>query len=170
MERQEKIDELSYEKTLFSEGIPGIGVAIADIFEIGATFKYAVGWTTKFKGICKFKAGMTASLPGTAKLSVDGAHYEQSSAVGFEGFVVDPVFELESLSQPIEFSLAAKPKLTFGVSIVNVADLDIALVINLPELQAKITRKYGTSSTGNITTVVNLSYLLQRLKERAPRM
>ena len=90
---------------------------------------------------------------------MDAVDHSKSVASGFEDASVDPVFELVSLSKnTLDFSVATKPKLVFGVDIVKIGHLDLTLPFNLPELKATFTPTYGRYSQScpeNIALIAN---------------
>lgn len=137
------VNPLSNEKTIADVPIPGAAVVIKDVFSLGLRAQFAAGFSTKLKSGIKFRAGMSASLPGTPRINLDAVQLWRNSVEGFDAFAVDPIMELKSSSKTADISLAAKPKLVFGIDIIGKINFEIALVINLPELKGTCTAKYS---------------------------
>ena len=148
LDRPDKVEELSYEKTLADVPVPGAGVVIKDVLSVGLRIQLTAGLTTQLRSGITFRAGLKASLPGTAKITMDVLNFWESSASGFGGFTVDPTVKIISLPRSAEIALAAKPKLVFGVDIIGMSTYEIAAIFNLPELKATCTAKYSTYSDG----------------------
>lgn len=143
VEKQRKVNPLSNEQTIADVPIPGAGIVIKEIISVGLRFQFAAGFTTKVKSAITFRAGLEAWLPWTSKLVLDAIHPEKSAATGFEGFGINPIFDLKAISYTADVSVAAKPKLVFGVDIERVAKFDISAIINLPELKGTCTAKWS---------------------------
>lgn len=137
---------LSYEKELFSAGIPDAGIAVTGIFSIGATIKYDVGVSSTFKGEGVFDFGLEAGLPDAAKLTADVSNPGASSATGFDGVSVKPIFDVKSLSASVTVAAFSKPKLSFGIDITKIGHLDIAINVELPKVSATLTAQIGNFS------------------------
>lgn len=151
VEKQGKIDKLSYEETLADVPVPGAGVVIKNILSVGLRIQFAAGFTTKLKSGITFRAGLSASLPGTSRITLDAITPWENRASGLEGFRVDPYVEIQSLSRTAEISLAAKPKLVFGIDLVNIATYEIAAIVHLPELKGTCTVKSSMYSCGDLS-------------------
>lgn len=160
MDRPEAVKELSYEKKLVNLPIPDAGIVVKDVFELGLRVQYVVGYTTKLKDGAVFKIGAKAKIQGAPKISVDGVDYGQSTAAGFEDVSIEPIFDLVSISRnTLDFGVATKPKLVFGIDIVKIGHLDISLLFNLPELKGTLTPAFGRHLT---TTYTFLSLTVRR--------
>lgn len=142
----EKIKQLSWEKTLASAPIPGAGVLVKDIFELGLIAKLVAGYTTKLKDGFEFKIGAKTKIPGPTRITIDGVDHPNIGAYGFEGASVEPIFELVSMSKTVDFSLAVKPTLVFGVDIIGADGLDLTLILNLPELKTTFAPTFSKPS------------------------
>ena len=151
IEKQGQIDKLSNEQTIGDVAVPGAGFVIQDVMSVGLHVQFAAGFTTKLKSGITFRAGLEASLPWTSKLVLDALDFSQNAAIGFEGFEAYPILELKSLSRTADVSLAAKPKLVFGVDINNVAKFEIAAIVHLPELKGTCTVKYSMCFCGHLS-------------------
>jgi hypothetical protein len=145
IDNQEKVDSLSNEKTLAELPIPYASVVVKEIFSLGLRAQFAAGFTTKVKKGITFQAGISASLPGNPKFTIDAVQLWRNAAEGFQAYTVDPILEIKSLSATAEISLAAKPKLVFGIDVIGRFKLEIALIVNLPELKGTATAKYSRS-------------------------
>lgn len=151
IEKQEKVDTLSLEETIADVPIPAAGVAIKDVFSLGLHVQFAAGFATRLKSGITFRAGLKATLPGTAKMTLDAVQFWESSATGFDGFTVDPIAEIKSLSKTVDISLAAKPKLIFGVDIMDTAKFEISAILNLPEVKGTCTAKFSMRPFRHLT-------------------
>lgn len=149
IEKQGKVKQLSNEKTIADVAVPGAGVVIRDIIDVGLHVQFAAGFTTKLKSAITFQAGLEATLPWTSKIVLDAIHFEKNAVSGFEGFQVYPIFDLKSLSRTADVSLAAKPKLVFGIDIVGIAKYEVSAIVNLPELKGTCTVKYSMYIRGH---------------------
>ena len=143
VEKQQKIDPLSNERTIADVPVPGAGIVIKDIISVGLRFQFAAGFITKVKSAINFRAGLEAWLPWTSKLIIDALHLEKNAAIGFEGFGINPIIDLKAISYTADVSVAAKPKLIFGIDLERVAKFDISAIINLPELKGTCTAKWS---------------------------
>lgn len=153
IEKQKKVDFMTNEKTVADVAVPGVGIVIKDVMSVGLRVQFAAGFSTKLKSAITFRVGLEATLPWSAKIVFDPIHPELSAVTGFEGFSVYPIVDLKSLSRTADVSLAAKPKLVFGVEIERVAKYDISAVINLPELKGTCTAKYSTLFCGYLSDI-----------------
>jgi len=153
-------DTLSYSKTLFSVPIPDAGIAVAGIFSLGAIISYDVGVSAAFSGSATVKYGLSASIPNNAKLVANLVTPSSSSATGFEGFQVTPVFDVTTLSAGVTLSAFSQPKLSFGLEITGIAKFDAAFAVKLPEVTATLTGGFnsaGLCAPGASKTGVNVS-------------
>ena len=138
-------DTLQYSKELFSAPIPSAGIAVTGIFSVGAVISYEVGVSTSFSGSASMTFGVAASLPNTAAVVADFRHPDQSSATGFDGGKFDPSFNLNALSADVTVAAFAQPKLSFGIDILKVGHLEIALGVKSPVVSATLTGGYSKS-------------------------
>ena len=144
LDRPEVVDELSNEMKIADVPIPGAAVVIKEIFALGLRAQFLAGFTTRLRGGIKYKAGLSAALPGSPRITLDAIQLDKNGAEGFDGFHVAPKMSLKSLSATADFSLAARPKLVFGIDIIDKIQFEISLIINLPELKGTCTAKYRT--------------------------
>lgn len=142
---KKKIDQLSVKYPVLAVPIPGAGIVVGGIFKLGATVSYDLGITSSFKGTAEFDFGLRASLPGTAKVVADAVNPQNSGATGFEGYSSQPNFGVHSLSEVASVSANTVPKLAFGIDVVNVGHVEVAVSMNLPEIAAKLTGEYSES-------------------------
>ncbi|KAI9802720.1 MAG: hypothetical protein M1825_002742 [Sarcosagium campestre] len=131
--------ELNQNKTieLFSAPIPGAGIEIPKIFELGAIIELNVVAGINLKAEGTFTFGLTASLNDGAKVSTDLVNVDQSSASGF-GVNFDPNFGVERLNGSVTLAAAAQPKLKFGLEVLELGKLDVFLAMKLPEVTASL--------------------------------
>ncbi|MCJ1469640.1 hypothetical protein MMC07_008276, partial [Pseudocyphellaria aurata] len=156
---KKKIDQLSVKYPVLAVPIPGAGIVVGGIFKLGATVSYDLGITSSFKGTAAFDFGLRASLPGTAKVVADAVNPHNSGATGFEGYSSQPSFGVHSLSEVASVSANTVPKLAFGIDVVNVGRVEVAVSMNLPEIAAKLTGEYnvdGVCGSGSSKTGVKL--------------
>ena len=133
---------LGNQKEIFSAPVPYAGVRVPGIFKLGAVFSYVVGFNTTFKGEGVVDFGLQATLPDTAKATVNLAGPADSSASGFSG-ALKPLFEVKSLSASVNVAAYSKPKLAFGIELEKVGKADVSLILKLPEVSSTLTAKYA---------------------------
>ena len=130
---------------LFRFPIPGVGIAINGIFSLGATVSYAVGTSATFAGTATVDFGLEASLPDGAKVSADIMDPDQSSATGWGGSRLDPVFKVTKIEASIKLSAYSQPKVEFGIKLDNVGDVEVVVGMKLPEISSTLAAEYGMS-------------------------
>lgn len=54
-----------------------------------------------------------------------------------------PLFDVQKLSADVEVSAFSEPKLAFGIELIDVGNIDVALVMKLPEISATLSAEYG---------------------------
>lgn len=123
---------------MFSVPIPDAGISVPGIFNLGAVIFYEAGVNITFAGSAEFKFGLSASLPDTAKVLADISDPGQSSATGFDGADVDPIFDIETLSAKVTVAAFTQPKLFFGIELKKVGKFDINLALKLPVVSATL--------------------------------
>ena len=136
-------DSLQYTKELFSAPVPGAGIAVTGIFKLGATLSYDVGVSSSFSGSAIVDFGLQASLPNSAQLIADIQNPDASSATGFAGSSLNPIFDITKESASITLAAFSQPKLAFGIELIEIGNLDVALTIKLPEISVTLTAAYG---------------------------
>ena len=144
---------------LFRFPIPGVGIAIKGIFSLGATVSYDVGTSATFAGTATADFGLQASLPDGAKVSADIMNPDQSSASGWGGSSLDPIFQVTKIEASLKLSAYSQPKVEFGVKLDNVGDVEIAVAMKLPEISSTLTADYGMSLLGRSHLSSNLPSL-----------
>ncbi|KAL8991674.1 MAG: hypothetical protein Q9169_007759 [Polycauliona sp. 2 TL-2023] len=155
-------DSLQKTIELFKAPIPGAGINVPGILDLGAIMSYEVGVSTSFAGSASMSFGVVASMPNSAAVVADVRHPSLSSATGFEGGVFDPNFELKALEASVTVAAFAQPKISFEVSITKVGELGIALGVKSPVISATLTGGYNATGfcspdAGSSTTGVELS-------------
>lgn len=133
------IDQLSAKYPVLAVPVPGAGIAVGGIFKLGATVSYDLSITSSFKGTAEFDFGLHASLPGTARVVADAVNKADSGATGFEGYSSQPNFGIHSLTASASVSAATRPKLAFGIDVVNAGHVEAAVSMKLPEVSATLT-------------------------------
>ena len=154
-------DSLQYSKELFSAPVPGAGLEIPGIFELGAILSYEVGVSTSFQGSAAVGFGVRATVPDTANAVLDLAGEGESSVTGFSG-AVDPIFGVKQLSASVTVAAFSKPKLSFGVELTKIGKAEVALIVKLPEVSATLAATYNeagvcSQGAGALKTGVNVS-------------
>lgn len=128
---------------LFRFPIPGAGIAVKGIFSLGATVSYDVGTSATFAGTATADFGLEASLPNGAKVSADIINPDQSSATGWAGSSLDPIFEVTKIEASIKLTAYSQPKVEFGIKLDNVGDVEVVVGIKLPEISSTLSADYG---------------------------
>lgn len=129
---------------LFSAGIPGAGISVPNIFKLGATLAYEVGTSATFAGSATVDFGLAASLPNNAKVVADINNPTSSLATGWKGASLTPTLEVTKLSASLTLAAFSKPKLSFGIELIKVGQVDVALTMKLPEISSTLSAEYGT--------------------------
>lgn len=148
---------IQMQKTLFSVGIPGI--SIPDIFTLGPSLEYQVGFTVSAWANANFSVGLDVKLPNEAALVADLLDHSNSGAKGWDDTYVDPLLDLHDISATVQAAAFAQPVLAFGVEILNSIGYQASLSLRLPYIYADLTVGYkegGLCKTGpnEITTGV----------------
>ena len=89
--------------------------------------------------------GLEASLPNGAKVTADINNPDQSSATGWEGSSLDPIFEVTKIDASIKLAAYSEPKVEFGVTLENVGDVQVVVGMKLPEISSILSVDYGMS-------------------------
>ena len=131
-------------KELFSAPIPGAGITVTGIFKLGATVSYEVGTSATFAGTATADFGLQASLPNGAKVVANINDPGSSSASGWGESSLTPTFEVTKISASITLAAFSQAKLSFGIELIKVADVDVALTLKLPEISSTLSTSYGT--------------------------
>lgn len=138
---------LQESKELFAAGIPGAGIAVPGIFKLGVSVSYEVGTSATFAGSATVDFGLEASLPNNAKVIADITNPSSSSATGWQGTSFKPNLEVTKLSASLTLAAFSKPKLSFGIELVKVGQVDVGLTMKLPEISSALSAEYGTFFT-----------------------
>lgn len=139
-------DTLTHTKELLSAPIPGAGISVTGIFKLGAVVSYDVGISASFAGNAVVQYGLQASLPNTAKVVADVHNPASSSATGFDGGALNPLFDLKSLSASVTVAAFSQPKLSFGIELNKIGTFEIAMTMKLPEVSATLTGSFSRRS------------------------
>lgn len=139
---QGKLLTLNVLKELYAVGIPGAGVAVTNIFKIGATLAYQIGVTSTFSGQGVVDFGLQAGIPDAAKAIAKLKNPASNSAVNFDG-PLTPVFNVKSLTASVTLVALSQAKLAFGAEINNVGKADIAITLIIPKVTAQLTTANG---------------------------
>ncbi|KAL9011588.1 MAG: hypothetical protein Q9173_003576 [Seirophora scorigena] len=136
---------LQESKELFAAGIPGVGIAVPGIFKLGVAFSYEVGTSATFAGSATVDFGLEASLPNEAKVVADITNPSSSSATGWEGTSFKPNLEVTKLSASLTLAAFSKPKLSFGIELIKVGQVDVGLTMKLPEISSVLSTEYDAN-------------------------
>ena len=128
---------------LFNFPIPGASFSIPKIFTLGADIAYEVGVDSTFSGEGVVNFGLTASLPNSASVQAD-VWNRAGSAVGFDGGpLVEPSFDVKSLSASLQIVTYSQAKVSFGINVVKFGDFDVAVALQIPKVTTTLTAAYG---------------------------
>jgi len=163
-------DSLQYTKELFSFPIPDAGIEVRGIFKLGATLSYDVCVSSSFSGSATIDFGLQAGMPDSAQVTADIQNPDSSSATGWSGGSLTPLFDIKKESASVKLAAFSQPKLAFGIELVKVGNIDVALTVKLPEVSVTLTAAYdengvcgaGSSKTGvKLDSEVNIEVGLQ---------
>lgn len=152
--------------------VPGAGIVIPGIFELGAVISYEIAIESSITGTANFTFGLLTSIPNSAAVVADLANIDASSATGFGSTTFCPTFEINSGSGTLNIAAVSRPKLTFGVDIVGmfgtpslgdvtyeaksrsidlgfyigIGKIEAGLNLSLPRLSATLTAAFGKLS------------------------
>lgn len=159
----ESPNTLQFQKQLFSSAIPGAGISIPEIFTLGATLSYSVGGTASFQGTASVDFGLSATLPDSAQLVADIKNPDSSSATGFNGGTLTPLFNVNEMSAAVTLGAYSLPMISFGVSLVKIGSASLDVSVKLPEVDVTLTAEYdqgGVCSGSSSDTGVKLDSTL----------
>lgn len=139
----EEPESLQQSKELFSAPIPGAGITVTGIFKLGATVSYDVGTSATFAGSATADFGLQASLPNGAKVVADINNPDQSSATGWQESSLTPSFDVTKLSASITLAAYSQPKIAFGIELIEVGNVDVAVTMKLPQISSTLSAAYG---------------------------
>ncbi len=145
-------------KEIFAAPIPGAGIAVTGIFKLGATVSYEVGTSASIAGSATAAFGLAASLPNGAKVVADINNPGSSSATGWSGSSLTPSFDVTKLSASLTLAAFSQPKISFGIELIKVGNVEVAVTMKLPEISSTLSAEYveaglcdqsaGASKTG----------------------
>lgn len=136
-------DSLQASKEIFSAPIPGAGISVTGIFKLGATVSYDVGTSATFAGSATADFGLSAGIPNGAKVLADINNPSKSAATGWQGSSLNPIFDITKLSASITLAAYSQPKIAFGVELIEVGNVDVAVTMKLPEISSTLSASYG---------------------------
>lgn len=111
---------------------------------LGASVTYSVGGECTFSGSASVDFGVNASLPDGAQIVADYANHGASTATGFEGSQMTPMFHINNESASMSLSAFSRPEIKFGIHLEKVGHVDMAVTVTLPELNATFRAESGT--------------------------
>ena len=133
-------------KEIVSAPIPGLGLAVPGIFKLGLVAAYNVGFEATASGNANVNFGFKAKLADSTGVTLDLRNPSASSAKGFQGATFTPIFEVGKLTSDILVTAKSEAELTFGIELVKVAQFDVALKLNAPEVNVAAKAGRGTFS------------------------
>ena len=122
-----------HSKELYRYPMPGAGFVIPGVISIGATKSYWLGLETTIAGGANFTWGYQASLPNTAKVTINLMDKPIFTHSGFEGGSFEPVFDLHSFQGTVRFSGSSSWKLLLGISMKKIGDYEVGFRFLLPD-------------------------------------
>lgn len=136
-------DSLGYTMDLPRVAIPGLGISIPDIMNIGAALTYSIGGNCSFSGSATVDFGLQADVPDSAKIVADYKNHGASEATGFTGGQLTPMFGIKNESTSVTLSAYSQLGVDFGVDLFKLGTVSVAVTVKLPEISATLTAKYG---------------------------
>ena len=70
---------------------------------------------------------------------------DSSSATGWGGSSLEPIFEVTKLEASIKLSAYSEPKIEFGITLNGVGDVNVVVGLKLPEISSTLSADYGMS-------------------------
>ena len=138
---------LQFQKQLVSFPIPDAGIEIPDIFSLGTILSYSVGGTASFHGTASVDFGLSSGLPNSAQLVADLKNPDSSSATGFSGSDLTPLFNVNEMSAAVTLGAYSLPMISFGVKLVKIGSASVDLSVKLPEVDVTLTAEYSKYRT-----------------------
>lgn len=86
--------------------------------------------------------GLATSVPNGAQLLADIRHPDSSSAAGFGGGSLDPIFDVKELSASIALGAYGKPKIAFGIELIKIGTVSVDIGVKLPQVDVTLTAGY----------------------------
>ncbi|KAL8726096.1 MAG: hypothetical protein Q9166_006933 [cf. Caloplaca sp. 2 TL-2023] len=133
---------LQESKEIFSAPIPGAGISVTGIFKLGATVSYEVGTSATIAGTATAQFGLSAGLPNGARVVADINNPSGSSATGWQDSSLTPNFQVTKLDASIALAAFSQPKIAFGVELIKVGQVDVAVTMKLPEISSTLSATY----------------------------
>lgn len=99
--------------------IPGAGIMVPRILELGAIFAYEIGLEFWATSSITFETGVVASLPNGALAVADLLDLSNSRSIGFEGAIFKAKFQIDSGYGNLGISAVSKPRITLGFKIIG---------------------------------------------------
>ena len=100
---------------------------------MGLIASYWLGLETTIAGGANFTWGYQASLPDTAKISLNVLDPLESSMVGFESASFEPVFDVHSFQGTVRFSASSSAELNFGINMAKIGDYEVGVRLLIPD-------------------------------------
>ena len=99
-------------------------------------------------------------MPDSAQVTADIQNPASSSATGWSGGSLTPLFDIKEESASIKLAAFSEPKLAFGIELIEVGNFDVALTVKLPKVSVTLTAAYdedGVCGAGSSKTGVKLA-------------
>ena len=119
-----------------------------------------MGVSSSFSGSATIDFGLQAGMPDSAQMTADIQNPASSSATGWSGGSLTPLFDIKEESASIKLAAFSEPKLAFGIELIEVGNFDVALTVKLPEVSVTLTAAYdedGVCGAGSSKTGVKLA-------------
>ena len=87
--------------------------------------------------------GLKATLPDSAQLVANIQDPDSSSATGFGGGSLTPLFDITQETASISLSAFSQPELKFGIELIEIGEIDVGLTVKLPEVSVTLSAAYG---------------------------
>ena len=98
-------------------------------------------------------------MPDSAQVTADIQNPDSSSATGWGGGSLTPLFDIKKESASVKLAAFSQPKLAIGIELIEIGNFDVALAIKLPEVSVTLTAAYdedGVCGVGSSKTGVKL--------------
>ena len=128
---------------LISTPVPDLGLSVNGIFDLGAVMSYSVGLTSSFAGQAVVDFGLSASIPDAATMNADIMAKDKSSAKGWDGGKLDPLFDVKSLEASVSLGAYSTPMLSLEVDLKSVGKIGVDISVKLPEVTSTLTAAYN---------------------------
>ena len=139
-----KIEEWSNKKELWTYPVPDLGFSIKHLCTVGLTLQYQIGYSTKVLGSATLVLGATSSLPDNAFIFIDLLNHDKISHSGFEGHVLQPIFDVKALSASVKFAVFSQADMVFDIELHHLEKkYGVELNLKIPQLSTTANAGYS---------------------------